>query len=258
MVAHVELLDLAMPANSPRAPHPPRIGSIGTIGLVSRRLDLRRRVAVLVDGPGCELIAYDSAAACLHALRSREPDALLVDLEASDDDGTNLLATLRDGAYATSVILMSGRADIPAIVRAIRAGAVDFLDDGCEDETLITSLLRAMDITRRARESHTFDDDARLRWHTLSPRERQVCRLVVQGRLNKQIAAALGTSEKTVKVHRAHAMTKMGARSLAELVHTIDRLGPGVALADAPPSPPPPPASSPRVNRRDEPPADPR
>jgi len=260
IVAHAELLDLAMPANEPRASRPARTKSIGTVGVVGRRLSLFDRVAPLVHARGYDPIAYESTVALLHALRAVdaiEPDVLLVDLEAGADDGTSLLAALRDGAYTASVILMSGRADIPAIVRAIRAGAVDFLDDGCDDQSLLASLLRAMDITRRARESHTFDDDARLRWHSLSPRELQVCRLVVQGRLNKQIAAALGTSEKTVKVHRAHAMAKMGVRSLAELVHTVDRLGEAVVAADAPPAPPPksPPAD---INRRDAPPAAPR
>jgi FixJ family two-component response regulator len=260
-VAHAELLELAMPANRPRVPSQPRSGSVGpvgTVGLLGRRPDLRRRVATLVESRGYELIAYDSTPIFLNSLRAREPDALLVDLEAEADDGTGLLAALRGSAYTTPVILMSGRADIPAIVRGIRAGAVDFLDDHCEDEALFAALLRAMDITRRSRESHTFEDEARARWHTVSPRERQVCRLVVQGRLNKQIAAALGTSVKTVKVHRAHAMTKMGARSLAELVHTIDRLGEGVALADAHQPAPRPPSPSSRVNSRDEPPASPR
>jgi FixJ family two-component response regulator len=260
-VAHAESLDLAMPANHPRAPRPPRIGSIGTVGLVGCRPDVQHRVAALVEGRGYDLIPYESTAALLHALHAQptnEPEALLVDLERSGGDGTELLAMLREGAYAASVILMSPHSDTPAIVRAIRAGAVDFLDDRCDDEALVASLTRAVDIARRARELHTVDDDARRRWHTLSPRELQVCRLVVHGRLNKQIAAALGTSEKTVKVHRAHAMAKMGARSLAELVHMIDRLGDGVVLADVSPAPTPPPPPPGDVNRRDVPPAAPR
>ncbi|HXD49502.1 MAG TPA: LuxR C-terminal-related transcriptional regulator [Gemmatimonadaceae bacterium] len=260
IVAHAESLDLAMPANHSRAPRPPRTGNVGTVGLVGCRPQVHHRVAALVGSRGYALVSYESAAALLHALdslRTNEPDVLLVDLDDGADDGTRLLDVLREGAYATSTILMSGHSDIPAIVRAIRAGAVDFLERGCDDDALAASLTRAMDITRRARELHTVDDEARMRWHTLSPREVQVCRLVVQGRLNKQIAAALGTSEKTVKVHRAHAMTKMGAHSLAELVHMIDRLGDGVALADAPPAPPPP-SPIEEVNRPDAPPAPPR
>jgi FixJ family two-component response regulator len=260
IVAHAELLDLAMPANEPRASRPTRTNSAGTVGFVGRRTSLFHRVAALVQPRGYEPIAYESTVALLHALReigAIEPDVLLVDLDSGGDDGTSLLAALRDGAYTASVILMSGRADIPAIVRAVRAGAVDFLDDRCDDQSLLASLSRAMDIARRVRESRTFDDDARQRWHSLSPRELQVCRLVVQGRLNKQIAAALGTSEKTVKVHRAHVMAKMGARSLAELVHTVDRLGEAVVAADAPP-PPPPNSPTADVSRRDAPPATPR
>ena len=263
IVAHAEPLDLAMPANHPRASRPPRtgsVGSVGTIGLVGCRPDVHRRIAAVVDGRGYDLVSYDSADAflrALHAAGADGPEVLLVDLDQAAGDGTSLLAVLREGAYSAAVILISGHSDTPAIVRAIRAGAVDFLDAACDDGTLVASLTRAMDIARRARESRTVDDDARSRWHTLSPRELQVCRLVVQGRLNKQIAAALGTSEKTVKVHRAHAMAKMGARSLAELVHMIDRLGDGVALADAPPpTPPSPPPAD--LNRRDAPPAAPR
>src|SRR6185437_15604108 len=165
-----------MPANHSRAPRPPRTGNVGTVGLVGCRPQVHHRVAALVGSRGYALVSYESAAALLHALRSLR---------------TIVLDVLREGAYATSTVLMSGHPDIPTIVRAIRAGAVDFLDRGCDDDALAASLTRAMDITRRARELHTVDDEARMRWHTLSPRELQVCRLVVQGRLNKQIAAAL-------------------------------------------------------------------
>jgi FixJ family two-component response regulator len=121
-------------------------------------------------------------------------------------------------------VFLSGHADVPTSVRAIRSGAVDFLEKPCDESTLLTSLARAFDVARANRSSAASIDELRAKWQTLTPRERQVCAQVVQGRLNKQIAADLGTREKTIKVHRARVMAKMNARSLPELVRAIDRL----------------------------------
>jgi FixJ family two-component response regulator len=107
-------------------------------------------------------------------------------------------------------------------VRAIRAGAVDFLEKPCDESTLLTSLARACDVASHHRAEAASRDEIRAKWMSLTPREREVCTHVVQGRLNKQIAALLGTTEKTIKVHRARVMVKMHAKSVAELVRIVD------------------------------------
>jgi FixJ family two-component response regulator len=220
------MLELAMPAINPRAARPPRVAVAGCGGA------LIERIARLAASAGYDFATFDSIEMLLRALKSREPDVLVADIDAGGDDGSRLLASLREREYAIAVILVSARAGIPTIVQAIRGGAVDFLEPPFDDEMLSTSLARAVEIARNARAADLRDDDTRARWHTLTPRERQVCRLVVQGNLNKQIAATLGTSEKTVKVHRAHVMEKMRVRSLAELVHLTDRLEGQVGAGD--------------------------
>ncbi len=184
-----------------------------------------RTLARMLTLCGYEISAYSSADEFLRTLKTAEPDALLLDLRMPGVDGLALLEMLRDRGYRIPAVFLSGHADIPTSVRAIRAGAVDFLEKPIDEPTLLASLARAFDVARRDRDAQSGDSEIRSRWHTLTPREREVCRLVVQGRLNKQIAALLGTTEKTIKVHRARAITKMGAHSLADLVRTIDRLG---------------------------------
>lgn len=198
---------------------------------------LLRTLARMLTLCGYDVEPFSSANSFLRSLRTREPDALLIDLRMPGTDGLALLELLHERGYRIPTVFLSGHADIPTSVRAIRAGAVDFLEKPCDEATLLASLARALDVARADRTTHSGDDDNRARWRTLTPRERQVCRLVVQGRLNKQIAATLGTTEKTIKVHRARAMTKMAAQSLAELVRTVDRLGEGSrAEAPLPPS----------------------
>jgi FixJ family two-component response regulator len=199
---------------------------------------LLRALSRMLSLCGYDVEPYSSADEFLRSLKTGEPEALLVDLRMPGTDGMALLDLLRERGYRIPTVFLSGHADIPTSVRAIRAGAVDFLEKPCDEATLLTSLARAFDMVRRDRDTHADDRDSRARWLTLTPRERQVCRLVVHGHLNKQIAASLGTREKTIKVHRARAMAKMGAPSLAELVRIVDRLGEGGRTPDVgPPSP---------------------
>jgi FixJ family two-component response regulator len=185
----------------------------------------------LLTACGYEVATFQSADEFLEAVATDEPDALLLDLRMPGTDGLSLVDELRDRGFAVPTVFLSGHADVPTSVRAIRAGAVDFLEKPCDEATLLASLARALDLAQRNRE-RASDADLRMRWRSLTPRERQVCRHVVQGRLNKQIAATLGTTEKTIKVHRGRGMTKMGANSVADLVRFVDRLG---EAADAAP-----------------------
>jgi len=123
------------------------------------------------------------------------------------------------------IIFISGHADVPSSVRAIKAGAVDFLQKPFSDQALLDIIHGALRRDREARRDRAEVAGIRLRFDTLTPRERDVLRLVIQGRLNKQIAGDLGISEKTVKFHRGRVMEKTQAGSVAELVRQADRLG---------------------------------
>lgn len=202
------------------------------LAIVDDDMAVLRSLSRMLTACGYAVTAFQSAEAFVESLAHGPPDAVLVDLRLPGTDGLSLLEQLRRDGHTMPVVFLSGHADIPTSVRAIRAGAVDFLEKPCDESTLLASLARAFDIARSNRSVAASSEELRSKWQTLTPREQQVCSQVVQGRLNKQIAADLGTREKTIKVHRARVMAKMGARSLPELVRSIDRLGSAVK-ADA-------------------------
>ncbi|MEE8386236.1 MAG: LuxR C-terminal-related transcriptional regulator, partial [Dehalococcoidia bacterium] len=123
------------------------------------------------------------------------------------------------------VIFLTGHGTIPMSVRAMKAGAVDFLQKPVDDQVLLDTIHQAIELDRQTRTQRARQDQLEQRLESLTPREREVFALVVQGLLNKQIAGELGTSEKTVKVHRARVMQKMEADSLADLVRMGERVG---------------------------------
>jgi FixJ family two-component response regulator len=126
---------------------------------------------------------------------------------------------------APPIVFLTGTADIPASVKAMKHGAADFLTKPVDDEQLLHAVRRGLDEERAARAARTELAEIRRRIQSLTPREREVFEHVVSGRLNKQIAADLGTAEKTIKVHRARVMEKMQIESLAELVQSAQRVG---------------------------------
>lgn len=209
------------------------------LAIVDDDMAVLRSLTRMLTACGYAVTAFQSAEAFVESLGHGPPDAVLVDLRLPGTDGLSLLEQLRRDGHTMPIVFLSGHADIPTSVRAIRAGAVDFLEKPCDESTLLASLARAIDIARSNRTVAASSEELRSKWQTLTPREQQVCSQVVQGRLNKQIAADLGTREKTIKVHRARVMAKMGARSLPELVRSVDRLSragqsdaaPGAALA---------------------------
>jgi FixJ family two-component response regulator len=206
-----------------------QVASLSRLAIVDDDATVLRSLARMLGACGYAITAFQSAELFLESLLHARPDVVLVDLRLPGTDGLALMEQLRKDGHRIPIVMLSGHADIPTSVRAIRAGAVDFLEKPCDESTLLTSLARAVDIARSNRTVAATSDDLRAKWQTLTPREQQVCAQVVQGRLNKQIAADLGTVEKTVKVHRARAMAKMGVRSLPELVRSIDRMRKGAA-----------------------------
>ncbi len=184
-----------------------------------------RALTRLFSAAGLEARAFSSPAAFLQAHDPTTPGCLVLDVAMPGLDGLQLQQTLEASESARPIVFITGRGDIPTSVRAIKGGAVDFLTKPVNDGDLLAAVRNAIEIDRLARAGQVEIDAIRQRLASLTPREREVLAHVVAGRLNKQIAADLGTVEKTIKVHRARVMTKMAAGSLADLVRTAGRLG---------------------------------
>ena len=181
----------------------------------------------LLRAAGHTVEAFASAREFLARERDDGPGCLVLDLRMPEMTGLELQDALERAGYAIPVVFVSGHGDIPASVKAMKAGAIDFLTKPVQNRDLLQAVERALARDRAARAARAERDAARARMARLTPRERQVCALVATGLLNKQVAAELGTGEKNIKLHRAHVMEKLGVGSVAELVRLVDRAGLG-------------------------------
>jgi FixJ family two-component response regulator len=170
--------------------------------------------------------AFGSAQQLLERLRSVDrPCCVVSDIRLPGVDGLALQDALQAANAPVSLLFMTAFADVPTTLRVMKRGALDLLEKPVSASVLLPAVAAALDRARKEIESHDRVEELRRRYRTLTPRERQVFALVTSGLLNKQVGFELGTSEKTVKVQRAHLIDKMGARSLADLVRMADRLG---------------------------------
>lgn len=161
-------------------------------------------------------------------LQSKLPDVascLVLDIRLPGLSGLDFQTELAKANIRIPVIFVTGHGDIPMTVRAMKAGAVDFLTKPFRDQDMLDAVARAIDRDRKRREDERIVSDVQARFETLTPREREVLALVTAGLMNKQIATEIGLAEITVKIHRGHIMKKMGARSLADLVRMAEMLG---------------------------------
>jgi FixJ family two-component response regulator len=181
----------------------------------------------LLGAEGFQTRAFGDAATFLEAHDPAVPGCAIIDLGLNGSSGLDLQEKLAEGNATRPVIFLTGQGSIPTAVLAMRAGAVDFLTKPIDATTLLAAIGAALaaDSARRSQLSAT--DDLRGRLGLLTPREHEVLREIVSGRLNKQIAHRLGAAEKTIKVHRGRVMHKMGVRSVAELVTLLSRLQDG-------------------------------
>ena len=188
--------------------------------------DERMRLALssLLQSAGLDAAVFASATEFLEAEKSDAPACLVLDLELPDVHGLDLQRELAD-RISPPIVFVTGHGDVPSSVRAMKAGAVEFLTKPFDDGELLAAIRRSIEIDRAARAKRSEEAEVRRRYARLTAREREVLAFVVNGFANKQTAAELGTSEITVGVHRGSVMRKMEARSLAELIRLADALG---------------------------------
>lgn len=178
----------------------------------------------LFKSVGLAVEIFASAAEFLERGRGEEPACLVLDVRLPESSGLDLQEELARAGVAIPIIFITGHGNVPTSVRAMKAGAADFFEKPVDDQQLLDAVHRALARDRRARREQAEVAELRRRLASLTPREREVLAYVAAGRLNKQIAAELGTSEKTVKVHRARVMEKMKIASAAELGRLAEKL----------------------------------
>jgi FixJ family two-component response regulator len=179
----------------------------------------------LVKSVGLEAQTFTSAQEFLRAKRPDGPGCLVLDVRLPGLSGLDLQQELLDAKVDLPIIFITGHGDIPMSVRAMKAGAVEFLTKPFRDQDLVDAIQHGIEKHRAARQESVKLTEFRALYDSLTPREREVFPLVAAGLLNKQIAAQLGTGEKTIKVHRGQVMHKMKAESLAHLIRIGEKLG---------------------------------
>lgn len=197
-----------------------------TLFIIDDDPDIRRALSRLLRAAGHATRGFGSATDFLISRDAQDgAGVIILDVTMPGLDGLELQQCLTAAGWRRPIIFLSGTADIPTSVRAMKAGAVNFLTKPVDDEVLLAAVGEAISVEAAERAMWTTKHTIAERLATLTSRERQVFEMVVAGRLNKQIAADLGTVEKTIKVHRARMMTKMGAHSLVQLVHMAAVVG---------------------------------
>jgi len=185
---------------------------------------VRESLVSLIRSAGLRVAAFSSAQEFLASARDDVTSCLVLDLRLPGPSGLDLQKQMTELNIQIPIVFISGHGDIPTSVRAMKAGAVEFLTKPFRDQDLLDAIQQAIERDHAARQHQANVSEIRQSYETLTPREREVMELVVVGLLNKQIAAELNVSEVTVKVHRGQVMHKMRAGSLAELVRMSERL----------------------------------
>ena len=201
------------------------IESDAVVYVVDDDPSVRRALSRLVRSVGLPVETFPTAKAFLDAPLSDQPACLVLDVRLPGPSGLDLQSALREARRPLPIVFITGHASVSTSVRAMKGGAVDFLQKPFNDQELLDCIQRAIETSRRQRADQAEQAELGQRHAALTGRERQVLALVVTGMLNKQIAWELGIAEKTIKVHRARVMDKMRASSVADLVRLAEKLG---------------------------------
>jgi len=195
------------------------------IAIIDDEAPIRRALARLLKSAGIEAFTFSSAREFLDDPIHQQVDCAVTDMRMPGFDGLELQEQLNRTLPHLSLVFITGHGDIHGSVRAMKGGAVDFLEKPVDGDALLPAIRRAAARSRALKASHEERVALERRYAEVTRREREVFALVTSGLMNKQIAADLGVTEKTIKVHRARVMEKMGAKSLADLVRKAERLG---------------------------------
>lgn len=193
--------------------------------IVDDEAQLRDAISSLLRSVGMRVAAFPSVAAFLAEPRRDLTSCLLLDVRLQGLSGLDFQAELNRDGVALPIIFMTGHGDIPMSVRAMKAGAVDFLAKPFRDQDLLDAIHTALAADQQRRLRDQASNGLTARYATLTPREREIMALAARGLMNKQIAGEVGTSEITVKIHRGNAMRKMQAKTFADLVRMAEALG---------------------------------
>ena len=195
------------------------------IHVVDDDASFRTAVTRLLRAATYEVRGYASASEFLDSDPSTDPGCILLDLRMPEVSGLDLQQSLARMEERLPIIFLTGHGDIPASVRAMKAGAVDFLTKPVQRETLLRAIQNALGVDAKGRATRAVLRELQNRYENLTPREREVLAHVVAGKLNKQIAFDLGTAERTIKAHRASIVEKLHVQSVAELARLAQELG---------------------------------
>jgi FixJ family two-component response regulator len=210
-----------------RRPIPPPSTAAGDepiVYIVDDDASLRVALSNLLRSVGLRVQLFGSASELLQSKLAETASCLVLDIRLPGVSGLDFQSELAKANIHVPIIFMTGHGDIPMSVRAMKAGAIDFLTKPFRDQDMLDAIMRALERDRKRRESEEAMSHLRTRFESLSPREREVMALVTSGLMNKQIAAETELAEITVKIHRGHVMKKMAARSLADLVRMAEAL----------------------------------